>query len=113
MDGLVEHLIYSHEQRGFYKTKPLFRALVIIIEGETELGCTIKEAAQSLVRTGVTTDLSDPISFSRFDKEDEATGPFVEDTVLDLFLVQTIIVWFFPRVNCCCFVAEVLEVVEG
>jgi hypothetical protein len=75
-DGLVGHLIYNYEQRQFYKIKPLFQALIIIIEGETKSGCTAEETAKlevSLVRTGVTTGLSGPISFSRFGKGDEVS----------------------------------------
>lgn len=76
LDDLVQHLIYSHEQRASYNIKPLFRALIIIIEGETPLGrSTAEEAADlsvSLVRTGITTDLSGPISFTRFGQGDDA-----------------------------------------
>ena len=54
----------------------MFRAIIIIVEGETELGCTVEEAAQievSLVQTGITTGLNGPISFLRLGKGDEVS----------------------------------------
>ena len=41
-----------------------------------------------------------------------SSGPFVKDIVLNLILIQAILWLCFPCVNCRCFVAEVLEIVE-
>ncbi|CZR68560.1 uncharacterized protein PAC_18459 [Phialocephala subalpina] len=88
--------VRAMDQPQYHKLKPLYRALLMVIEEETEING--EKTLVKLVRIGVTVGLSAPINFEEFGKPNEDVITLTLEQALDLVIrLENKVEEAFPR----------------